>query len=174
MMDAEWLDRARQLRAEAWEAVLATSAFIAFKKFDDLVIDMGGTTALGEVDVAASWKATTQRAMEAAARRFSDTRKLSQADAAEVALAQRREPTPIGVLLEAAIERGAEIRGADPLSNFRSALSKDDRFYALRRNNMHYWWLKNELLPAAWRDQPGGEPAGAQTERQPEADDEVP
>lgn len=153
-MDAEWLDRARQLRAEAWEAVQATPAFVAFKKFDDLVIDMGGTPAFGEVDVAATWKATTQRAVEAAARRLTDTKKLSQADAAEVVLHQRREPTPIGLLLEGAIERGAAIGGADPLANFRSALSKDDRFYVLRRNNMHFWWLIGEQVPTAWTENP--------------------
>lgn len=157
-MEAEWIDRARQLRAEAWEAVQATSAFVAFKKFDDLVVDMGGTTALGEVDVAATWKATTQRAVEAVARRLSETKKLSQAEAAEVALMQRREPTPIGLLLEAAIERGAEIRGTDPLANFRSALSKDDRFYVLRRNNMHFWWLKGEPVPPAWHNASGENP----------------
>lgn len=149
-MDAEWLDRARQLRAEAWEAVQVTAAFIAFKKFDDLVVDMGGTTALGEIDVAATWKATTQRAVEAAARRLSDVKKPSQADAAEMALRQKREPIPIGLLLASAIELGAAIGGTDPLANFRSALSKDERFYALRRNNMHFWWLKGEQPPAHW------------------------
>ena len=63
--EAEWLDRARQLRAEAWDAVQASSAYVAFKRFDDLVVDMGGTSLINENDAAASWKSTALRAVDA-------------------------------------------------------------------------------------------------------------
>lgn len=152
-MDAEWLDRARQLRAEAWEAVQSSSAYVAYKHFDDLVVEMGGTSTLSEGDASASWKTSTQRAVEAAARRLTDQKKPSQGDAAEFVLRQARKPLPIGHLFEAAIERGAAIGGSDPLANFRSAVSKDNRFYTLRRGNGYFWWLRGEPVPAAYEGQ---------------------
>lgn len=156
-MNAEWLDRARQLRAEAWEAVQASPAYVAYKHFDDLVVDMGGASTSSEGDAAASWKTSTQRAVEAVARRLTDQKKPSQGDAAEFVLQQAREPLPIGRLFEAAIERGAAIGGTDPLANFRSAISKDDRFYSLRRNNLFFWWLKSEAVPSGWLEPTSGE-----------------
>lgn len=150
--EAEWLDRARQLRAEAWDAVQASSAYVAFKRFDDLVVDMGGTSLISENDAAASWKSTTLRAVDAAARRLSDQKKLSQGDAAEIVLRQVREPLPVARLLEAVVKRGVAIGGADPLSNFRSSISKDDRFYALRKGSLYFWWLKGQQVPPAWQE----------------------
>lgn len=165
--EAEWLDRARQLRAEAWDAVQASSAYVAFKRFDDLVVDMGGTSLINENDAAASWKSTALRAVEAAARRLSDQKKLSQGDAAEIVLRQVREPLPIARLLEGVVKRGVMIGGADPLSNFRSAISKDDRFYALRAGNMFFWWLRGEQVPPTW-EHTFPPNLGDQTSREPE------
>jgi hypothetical protein len=148
--ESDWLERARELRAEAWDAVQASADFIAFKKFDDLVVGMGGATAIPEINVSSSWKSTAKRAIDAAARRVSEAKKVSQGDAAELALIQARCPLGIGKLLKASISLGAEIRGADPLANFRSAVSKDARFFTIKRDGHHFWWVCNAPIPADW------------------------
>jgi len=152
--ELDWLERARELRAEAWDAVQGSADFIAFKKFDDLVIEMGGATAIPEVNVASSWKSTAKRAVHAAARRVSEVKRLSQGDAAELALSEARHPLGIGKLLKASVNLGAEIRGADPLANFRSAVSKDARFFTIKRDGYHFWWVKNAPVPADWEATP--------------------
>lgn len=149
-MESEWLAKARRLRADAWDAVCATPDYIAFKNFDSLVVQMGGTSVLGETDVASNWKSAAQRAVESVARRVSEGKRPSQGDAAEMALRQQREPMSIGRLIEAAMAKGAEIGGSDPLANFRSAVSKDSRFYTIRKGSGYLWWLKGEPLPASW------------------------
>lgn len=155
--EPDWLERARELRAEAWDTVQASAGFIAFKKFDDLVVGMGGATAMPEVNLGSSWKSTAKRAVDAAARRVSEAKRLSQGDAAELALAQARRPLGIGKLLKASVELGAEIRGADPLANFRSAVSKDARFFTIKREGYHFWWVVNTPVPADWQAIPIGE-----------------
>jgi len=77
----------------------------------------------------------------------SEGRKVPHGDAAEIALTEIGHPLVMPKLLEKAIEYGAEIGGTDPLNNFRSSISKDDRFYSVKRGNIHYWWLKSLPLP---------------------------
>lgn len=158
-MESEWLAKARGLRADAWDAVCATPDYIAFKNFDALVVQMGGASVLGDLDAASNWKSAAQRALDGVARRVSEGKRPSQGDAAEMALRQQREPMSIGRLIEAAMAKGAEIGGSDPLANFRSAMSKDARFYTIRRDTGFHWWLTGEPLPAAWEG-PGADGAG--------------
>lgn len=150
-MDDDWLGKARELRAEAWDAVQASPPFVAFKKFDDLVVEMGGASSMPAIDLASSWKGAAQRAVDSAAKRFSDHKKLSQGDAAEVVLRRGAEPVPIGRLIEKVVQLGVVLGGSDPVANFRSMMSKDERFYTLRRNNMYFWWVKDEPLPSGWQ-----------------------
>ncbi|MDY0957854.1 hypothetical protein SOM26_04060 [Sphingomonas sp. CFBP8993] len=171
-MSDEWLDKARALRAEAWDAVLASQPFVAFKKFDDLVMEMGGTSAIPSIDLSSDWKATAQRSLDAAAKRILDHKKLSQGDAAELALRQNGEPLPIGRLIEKVTTLGLVLGGADPVANFRSMMSKDDRFYTIRRGNMYFWWLQEDELTSDWL--PEAEPVlllGADSHRHRAADD---
>jgi len=150
MVEEDWLEKARRLRAEAWEAVQGSHSFVAFRKFDDLVVEMGGTSSLPAVDLASNWRGAAQRAVDAAAKRVLDQKKMSQGDAAELALRQEGEPLPIGRLLEKVTNLGVVVSGADPLANFRSTMSKDNRFGTLRRNNMFFWWMPSEPLPERW------------------------
>ena len=92
-----------------------------------------------------------RRVARAAAERMNETRKLSHTDAAEVALQLKGEPLSIGYLMQEARERGAEIGGLDPLNNFRSSDSKDERFVSLRHNGKFFWWLKNLPVPTNWK-----------------------
>ena len=78
--------------------------------------------------------------------------RLTQAGGAEAALIANGEPLPIGRLLEAAIRHGAIIGGNKKLTNFRSTVSKDVRFYSLMRNGMYFWWLNELPLPPEWSE----------------------
>lgn len=149
-MESDWLERARVLRAEAWEAVQASPDYVAFKKFDDLVVNMGGASVVPEGDASAAWKSASMRALDAAAKRIADQKKLSQGDAAEMVLLTKREPLLLTNLLQETIAMGASIGGADPLANFRSALSKDERFFVFKHKGSYLWWLSKEPVPAAW------------------------
>ncbi|MHA0316996.1 hypothetical protein ACXY7D_03425 [Sphingomonas melonis] len=152
MAESSWLEKARAVRQEAYEALLASQPYAAFKAFDDAVVALGGSPLFETPDPSSSLRATASRVLDAVVKRAGEGRKLPQADAAEIALRQQREPMPIGRLMEAAIERGAEIGGNDPLNNFRSTMSKDKRFRPCRRNNMYFWWLTGEPLPPSWNE----------------------
>lgn len=147
-MDSQWLEKTRALRDEAFDALLSSSDYIAFKAFDDAVVRLGGSPLLDMQP--SSLKAAASRVVGNAAMKMGDARRLSQADYAELALKQKNEPLPIGRLLASALEKGAVIGGSDPLANFRSTLSKDSRFVSIMRNSMYFWWFSQEPVPAGW------------------------
>lgn len=151
-MDTTWLDKARDLREQAFEALQRSPAYIAFKAFDDAVVSMGGTPLLGSGHHVEPVRSATTRVFEALVKRAADGGKLSHGDAAEIVLRQRNEPLPIGRLMEFVTEKGIEIGGNDPVNNFRSTLSKDNRFESRKRGNMYFWWLTNEPLPPQWNE----------------------
>lgn len=144
-MEQSFLAKARELRAIAWDAVTVSEEFRAFKAFDDAVVSLGGNP-LYEIG-AGPIRDQAKRIVDAAAKRLADGKKLSQGDAAEVVLRMTGLPMNIAELMEAAVEKGAEVRGSDPLSNFRSTISKDDRFYSVKAGSHYYWWLKDKPLP---------------------------
>ena len=159
-MDKGWLERTREMRAEAWEAVVSSADYAAFKTFDDAVVSLGGSPMFNLDN--SSLSSTTKRVVEAATRRIADGKKLSQGDAAEMVLRVSRMPLSIAPLMEAVLEKGAEIGGTDPLNNFRSTISKDERFYSVKHGNFYYWWLKDLPLPPR-----GNETAGPDLLTQP-------
>ena len=65
------------------------------------------------------------------------------------------EPLPVGRWLEKCITDGINIKGDDPLPNFRSTVSRDKRFYNFVRNGMYFWWLTNVELPEKWKKAEG-------------------
>lgn len=146
------VERASALRQEAWEAVKASSQYAQFKALDDAVAAMGGQSLLRKAaDSEPSTMTATRRVMGVA--QVAEIKKPSQGDAAATALRRGGMPLPIGRLMEAALEAGAEIGGNDPLANFRSSLSKDARFQSFRRNNMYFWWFAGEPLPLAFQSE---------------------
>lgn len=149
-MESIWLDKTRELRDAAWEALMSSSDFLAFKALDDTVVRLGGAPRDTSEDRTIG--SMLKGVVNAAAQRASEGRKPSQADAAELGLRQANEPLPIGRFYQAAVEKGAGIGGADPIANFRSTVSRDERFVPLRRGNMHFWWLAGEPLPPTWNE----------------------
>ncbi|TCP71278.1 MULTISPECIES: hypothetical protein [unclassified Sphingomonas] len=152
MVDSSWLEKARDLRQQAYEALQATPAYAAFKAFDDAVVGLGGAPFFEASPHAQPVKVAAARALDAAVKRTADSRKLSQGDAAELVLMQHQEPLPIVRLMEEVQAKGAEIGGTDPLNNFRSTVSKDPRFRTSKRNNMYFWWLTDQPLPPQWNE----------------------
>lgn len=55
-------------------------------------------------------------------------------------------------LLDAVQANGVEVRGEDPLANFRSALSRDPRFKSVMRKGGYFWWFANVALPDGWNE----------------------
>lgn len=146
-------DKTRVLRDEAWQGVMESDAFIAFKALDDAFVRMGGSSRIA--DDPHPIAALAGSVFRTAVRRMAENRKLSHAEAALAALRNEKMPLPTPQLLEASKEAGAEIGGADPLNNFRSTISKDDRFYSVKKNGTSYWWLKGDALPSEWNDSAG-------------------
>lgn len=142
------IDKTKALRSEAWDAVLASAAYKAFKGLDDAVKAMSGEDASSP-----PFKnyLTVAVARNPAARKLL-TKRITQGDVAERVLRNYGEPLPIGRWLEKCIEAGIGVKGEDPLANFRSTASRDKRFYPLTRNNMYFWWLDGVELPEGWKE----------------------
>ncbi len=146
-------DKTRVLRDEAWQGVMESDAFLAFKALDDAYVRMGGSSRIAGdpsplMDLA-------KQVLRVTTRRMADHRNLSHAEAAEIALDKAGEPLATPQLLSAAKDVGAEIGGNDPLNNFRSTISKNERFYSVKKNGMSYWWVKGKALPPEWNDSAG-------------------
>jgi hypothetical protein len=71
----------------------------------------------------------------------------SQTDAARAVLAEIGHPMVTGDLLEAVARRGVTIGGANPNTNFSSALSRDPRFTSVHWNGSRRWWVVDLALP---------------------------
>jgi hypothetical protein len=148
-----YIDKAKELRDQAWREVQTSPSFLAFKALDDAVAAMGGDRLIARPVPRENGPRPSVNTF-ARVKREHAPKRLSQADAGEVVLRERGEPLPVGRLMEAAIAKGAAASGKNPLANYRSALSKDDRFYSLTRNNMYFWWLKDVPLPNNWKEAP--------------------
>lgn len=143
-------DKTRALRDEAWQGVTETDVFLAFKALDDAVVRMGGTSRI--VDEGVPSPAPTSQVYKALVRRMTEHRRLSHAEAAEIALREAKQPLQTPQLLDAAKAAGAEIGGNDPLNNFRSTISKDDRFNSVKKSGSNYWWITGLDLPSGWNE----------------------
>lgn len=155
------LERLNGLRSEAYAALQATTAYRDFKVLDDAVAAMGGPRMI--TDEAATMQSVMRRVVETTAQRIVEGRKVSQSEAAEMALRQLRTPLTIVELMNAAAERGAEFKGDGALNSFRSMVSRDSRFATVRRGNQYFWWLRDEPLNPAW-EAAGSTEAGTSTE----------
>lgn len=147
------LEKTMALRAELWNDVLKTDAYRAFTALDSAVIAMGGPKAnqalfaMPVVAVAAAF-GNPARAHSPQKRK---TKRITQSQIAERVLKQAGEPLPVGRWLEKCIADAINIKGDDPLPNFRSTVSRDKRFYNFVRNGMYFWWLEGVELPEKWK-----------------------
>ncbi|MBW4331669.1 hypothetical protein KY084_12395 [Stakelama sp. CBK3Z-3] len=138
------------LRDKAWAAVQASEPYGIFAALDAAVVAAGGASALND-----RTKRTISASLGELVVGYANSptkRKVSQGDAAFIALSKIGEPLPVGKLMEAATNEGATIGGSDPLANFRSTISKDHRFRSIMQNNMYFWWFADKDLPPKWYD----------------------
>jgi len=147
------LEKIEKLRDEAWEAAMASPAFATLLALDEAVDAAGGKRLLASKGEPAPLTTFAQGSVKPAIAFYNaaatPNQRLSQGDAAALAL-KANGPLPVGRLMESAMARGAVIGGGKPLISFRSTLSKDPRFYSLKRNGMFFWWLTDVELPEGW------------------------
>lgn len=150
------LDKIEKLRDEAWQEVMASPALATVRALDDAVEAAGGKRLFesqGSRIPAAITSAIFTPALSVRPAAYAGggeaIPRMSQADAAEQALLSNG-PLPVTPLMTQAIELGANVGGEKPLVSFRSTLSKDDRFYSIKRDGYFYWWLTNVDLPEGW------------------------
>lgn len=147
-MAVSYVEKIKDLREGAWAEVKTSPSFLAFKALDDAVAALGGQRRIAPHEDAPRPSVDTFVRVTR-----ENAKKLSQPDAAMAAL-KDYGPLPIGRLMEKAMEKGANIGGGKPIANFRSALSKDERFYSLKRNGLYFWWLTDVELPDKWKEAP--------------------
>jgi hypothetical protein len=88
-------------------------------------------------------------------------RNQSQTDVAHAVLAEIGQPTPTNELLAAVSRKGISIGGANPNTNFSSALSRDLRFKSVHWNGSRRWWFTDLAMPPDPRPELAREPAMA-------------
>lgn len=152
-MATNFIDKATELREDAWREVQTSPSFLAFKALDDAVAMMGGERKIAP-DAPRADAPRPSVGTFSPVKRGRTMKKSSQSDVAVGVLKGSGEPLPIGRLMEASLAWGATIGGANPLANFRSALSKDKRFISFKRNNMYFWWIDGWPLPPKWNEAP--------------------
>lgn len=148
------LDATSALRDKAWAEVKASPSFVSFKALDIAVGAMGGSQILAASDALPS----TVQKPDVLPRKKLVARKRtrpSQGDTAEACLKRAGEPLPIRNLMEKVIGYGVQISGEDPLANFRSTLSRDNRFKSIMREGAYYWWLTSSPVPINWKEAEG-------------------
>ena len=153
-MQDQWLQRMIALRDEAWGDVQTSKSYKAFKEFDDVVAKLGGKRLIAEgvTERVVFGDVVHAEIRPASVRRLSE--RVTHADAAISVLQRHGKPMPIHDILAEAGKLGARIGGTNPLANFRSTLSKDERFYAFTKDSTFYWWLDGKALPENWNEAP--------------------
>jgi hypothetical protein len=131
---------------------MASDAFRAFRATDNMVVELGGQSIMPKLSTTPKQETRAEINPRPRLRARNGAIRLSQADAAVKALELEGVPLHIRVLTERSGELGATIGGANPLANFRSALSKDERFYSFRQNGEYWWWLTGKQLPEGWEE----------------------
>lgn len=146
-MNNNVLQKTMALRSEVWGDLVNSPVFQSFKALDIAVGAMGGSRILAGESIEPVKESRPTR-VEAAKPR----RRNSQGDAAESALRTGGMPMTIRTLLEFVSASGVEVRGEDPLANFRSTLSRDPRFKSIMRQGLYFWWLTDVELPEGWEE----------------------
>lgn len=150
------IEKAKAIRSEAWSALMASPQFTAFKASDDFVLALGGGTAMPSafgppVKANGGTSPTLKKAIPARHVEINAPKRVTQGDAAALALREAGEPMGIVPFMNGAEAKGAKLNGAK-LPNFRSTISKDARFESVTRDGKYFWWFKGEPLPPSWNE----------------------
>ena len=156
-VDMDYLASAKEMRSAAWAELIASPAFKAFRAADNMVVELGSPSVMLDLSTPSSATKPIDNVGNGGGFSRSQPRvrtpdgsvRLTQGDAAEVIL---KEVGPMGIIeiIKKAKERGAAVGGLNPTNNFRSAMSKDKRFYSFRHNSAYLWWLTGVPLPEGW------------------------
>lgn len=157
------IEKAKAIRSEALAAWIASPDFAAFKASDDFVVALGGESVmpagLQDSPKVNGLDSPQMREIGAAAARrleiHAAKQRITQADAAALALREAGKPLGVGEFMMAAIAKGAEMKGDRPLANFRSAVSKDERFESIMSGGKYFWWWKGQPTPPGWNETAG-------------------
>ncbi len=145
----DYFATATDMREKAWEEVVASPAFRAFRAADNMVIELGGQSVMPNLSTGESQAEDKHKVPRPRFRAADGKPKLTQAEVAASVL-KELGPMGTGMLIDMAKEQGAAIGGAHPVNSFRSTLSKDSRFYSFRHGGEHLWWLTDVPLPEGW------------------------
>ena len=137
------------LRDEAWQAVINTMEYKEFLLLDGVVkqlpVNQGSD---------AKW-ATNHNQIRFFDSKvnsvFKPVKRVTQIDVAASVLKRAGEPLNINEWLARCIKAGIDIKGDDPLPNFRSTVSRSNRFYNFTHDRVFYWWFVGVDLPESWR-----------------------
>jgi hypothetical protein len=151
-MDQSILKATITLRDDAWRKVLSTEEFRAYKALNNAVKAMGGDSGAEFITHAAAVAAPTPRVISGSSvgGNAPFVRRVSQAEAAEQTLRETGAPLTGAQLVQPVAEKGAVVGGENPTTNLTSTLSRDKRFYNLRRDGQYFWWIRGEALPPGW------------------------
>ncbi|MFN5129405.1 MAG: hypothetical protein ACK519_05075 [Sphingomonadaceae bacterium] len=133
-------NKLRALRDEAWQAVIKTKEYQEFQILDSVVKQFPQTVVFAP---GASLTITGKAARA--------TKRVTQVDVAAHVLHQAGEPLTVNEWLKRCLRQGIGVKGEDPLPNFRSTVSRSDRFYNFTHEGTYYWWLKGVALPDKWK-----------------------
>jgi len=156
-MARDYLEEVIALRGEALRELRQSPAFDAFTALDNAAVSLGADRA--SLDGRAFEANSIGAVLVERARNHTELQKeilsgkppkaLSQGDAAEIVLRSTNTPLRLGELLAGVEEHGVPLTG-DKVSNFRSNMSRDKRFYSLKFDGQYLWWFTGVELPKAW------------------------
>lgn len=149
-MNDSLLERTKALRDEAFRAVAASPAYMAYQALENAVAAMGGETQSVGSKVPSGRSSTAIG--NGSVGSDASVKRVSQPDAAAAILRERGSPAMGWQLLEALPSKGASVSPSNPTINFTSAMSKSGRFQSVRHDGNYYWWFKDEPLPSGWNE----------------------
>jgi len=134
-------DKLAALRDEAWLLVLSTPQYREFKALDDALRQMRGDS---------SAPATPRPILPNRPKALLSGKRVTNADIADRVLRASDAPLAVEDWMNRTIAEGANIKGENPLANFRSTVSRDQRFTNFRYNGGYYWWPVGVQRPSGW------------------------
>lgn len=145
----DWLKEQERLRDAALREALASPQFSVIIALDRAVEALGGKAVLSNLA-----NALNVDRREAIGTKVAKSEVISKSRAVTTlgtaalrVLEEVGKPLPMVTLLEKVQATGLAMEGKDPLSNFRSSLSRDSRLRSHGKSNVFVWWFADRDLP---------------------------
>lgn len=141
----DWLAEQTKLRDAALSALRGSTHFRAVEALDAAVVALGGKPVFNSLQ---ALSADSMATVTPASPERSSVRAITgHGTAALGVLENAGRPLPILSLLDKVRESGTDVSGKDPLSNFRSSLSRDTRLRSVGKGNQFVWWFADREFP---------------------------